>query len=357
MRLKTKRLVLLLAGLVLSGLALAFFARRLAGHWSEVAAALGRADLAWLAVGVCILVVLYYFRVARWRLFLGHIQPVRGLSATSATCIGFMANNILPWRLGEFVRSYVLHRRERVVFGHALATVGLARVFDLIGLSILLLVTWIMMAWCSPVADAAGDLMRKVWQGGLILVLMAAAGSCVLVGLAVWPAPLLRTGEACSRLLPAAWRGPANGFLRSVAKAMGFVRGRGDVALAVGLSAGVWLAQGASTYALARALGLGIGLAGSFLAVVAVAVAVALPQAPGYLGTFHLAAALTAEAFQAGTADAGAFAMLMWLVDVVPVTLVGLGFLWYEGLSLRRLVAASSTRQGDAEVGGATDGQ
>ncbi len=378
MGLGTKRKLLIAFGFALSGAALVFFIHRLRGHWTEVFECFRQADYRYLALGIAMLFVLYWFRVVRWRLFLRPIKRVSGLSATSATCIGFMANNTLPIRLGELIRPYLLHRKEGVGFAHALATVGLARVFDLIGLSVLLLITWALLpshisgelpAGPGPEAGtaavgisggqpgtpgtqgavAAGDtlghddgrLVGRVWRGGLVLVVLAAIFMAFLLGLAVFPAPFLKAGEVCTRFLPVAWRGSADNFLRSITEAMGFLKDWKGVALAVAYSVGLWLSQGLGTYALALALGLELGLGGSFLAVIAVSAAVALPQAPGYLGVFQLAAALAAESFQVGKADAGAFALLMWLVNIVPITLVGLGFLWYEGLSLRKLTAAS----------------
>ena len=44
--------------------------------------------------------------------------------------VGYMANNLLPVRLGELVRSYYLARREPVRASTALATIIVERVFD-----------------------------------------------------------------------------------------------------------------------------------------------------------------------------------------------------------------------------------
>jgi uncharacterized membrane protein YbhN (UPF0104 family) len=151
----------------------------------------------------------------------------------------------------------------------------------------------------------------------------------------------VRVGERCTLLLPGSWRAHAVHFLHSVAEAMGFLKSWRSVALALLCSAGVWLAQGLSTYALTRGLGMEIGLAGSFFVVIVTAVAVAAPQGPGYLGIFQVAVVKACEVFQAAPSESGALALLMWLVNIIPITLVGLGFLWYEGLSLRKLVSAS----------------
>jgi uncharacterized membrane protein YbhN (UPF0104 family) len=176
---------------------------------------------------------------------------------------------------------------------------------------------------------------------------MAAVGCIILVALVLFPAPFLRLGEICTKALPAPWRGGANRFVHAVVDAMGFVKSWRGALVAAAYSLGIWVAQGLSNYAVARGLGLDIGLAGAFFAAIAVGVAVALPQLPAYAGPFHLAATVAAMGFQAEAGEAGAFALLMWLVNVLPITFVGLGFLWREGLGLGELAAASRSLKED----------
>jgi hypothetical protein len=49
-------------------------------------------------------------------------------------------------------------------------------------------------------------------------------------------------------------------------------------------------------------------------------------------------------------------AIVMWLVNIIPITLVGLVFLWREGLNLKTLASAASemkdTAGSHADAGG-----
>jgi len=74
---------------------------------------------------------------------------------------------------------------------------------------------------------------------------------------------------------------------------------------------------------------------------VCVAVAVALPQAPSFVGVFHVAAMTGAELFLVPRSSAAAYAILLWAINVLPITAVGLAFLWLEGFSLSGLAKAS----------------
>ena len=385
---KLKRRLLQVLAVLVTAACVLWLVNHLGGRWDEVWEALREANYLYVVPSVFFIAVLYGFRVVRWRRFLKPICNVRHLSVASATCIGFMSSCVLPARAGEIIRPYVLCKKEDVGFGHALATaLGLERFFDLAGLSILLLITWAALpGQLGPVpaasavethaqitavaAEAAVEqpapengaanqpesktqaTLLKAWKYGLVLSGLAAAGLLFFLLLALFPGPLIRLAEACARPVPSPWRERITGFVVSVTESLGFMKSWQGVAVALVYSAGLWLAAGLSAYALSVGFGLRLGVAGGFLVTVFVALAVVLPQAPSFVGSFHVAAMLAAEIFQAPRSEAAAFALVLWLVNVVPITLVGLGFLWYEGLGLRQLAAESrrmATRSEDQD--------
>jgi len=146
MKKHSKHMVVVVLSFLFSGIFLAYFIYRISGHWDEVAAAFAQANYLYVIPSVALIGLLYVCRVLRWRLFLSHIRQVSYLSLTSATCIGFMANCVLPVRVGELIRPFILYRREKLKLGHAMGTaLGLERVFDVVGLAMLLIATWILL--------------------------------------------------------------------------------------------------------------------------------------------------------------------------------------------------------------------
>jgi len=375
----SRRPVFIALGFLVSGALLGYFLYSMRGDWAKVAEAFREAHYAWLLPSVGFIGLLYLCRVVRWHLFLSPLKQVSYLSLLSATCIGFMANCMLPVRLGEIIRPFVLSRREKIGLAQVLATaLGLERAFDLIGLSVLLLITWAMLGahlgGVGPGSDGSSGVVLggvgadsgggqgtsaavgeagsvgerpvarhigRVWKYGLLLADLAAVGLFAFVLLAAFPAPLLRVAAWCTGLLPARMGGAVLGFFQSVAEAMQCMRSARNIFVAVLLSTVQWTMAGLSTYTLSLAFGLPLGVTGGFFVTVCVALGVALPQAPGYVGVFHVAAKLGAEVFRAPEAGAFAFANMLWVVNVVPITLVGLAFLWYEGASLQNLARAS----------------
>ena len=74
--------------------------------------------------------------------------------------------------------------------------------------------------------------------------------------------------------------------------------------------------------------------AACFTGVAICALTVALPQAPGFVGVFHVAMQKTMILWGQGDADANGFAIVFWAVSFLPVTTVGLWRLYKEGIQL-----------------------
>lgn len=115
-------------GLLFSALALAWAMRGVA--WADLARALAAAQWWWLLVAIPFYLVGYWSRAERVAQLLEPIKPVKRDRILPPLVIGFLFNNILPGRLGEFVFAYLLGQREGVSRTAAFAVVVLSRILD-----------------------------------------------------------------------------------------------------------------------------------------------------------------------------------------------------------------------------------
>src|SRR5205807_8231997 len=101
-------------------------------QWSEVLAGLRAVDPLLLVLTVALATLTFPIRLIRWRVILRdeRERPLPWLPLWHAVAIGFMANNLLPARAGEFARAYVAKRQLPVRFTTALASIGVERVMD-----------------------------------------------------------------------------------------------------------------------------------------------------------------------------------------------------------------------------------
>ncbi|MQF69695.1 flippase-like domain-containing protein, partial [SAR202 cluster bacterium AD-804-J14_MRT_500m] len=111
--------------------------------------ALANARYQYVAVAVALYFSAVFFRTLRWKYLLEPMGLVGVARLFPVVTVGYMANNILPARLGEVVRAYYLTRREGIPASAGLATIIVERVYD--GLTLIFLA-----AVSAPVIILAG---------------------------------------------------------------------------------------------------------------------------------------------------------------------------------------------------------
>lgn len=285
--------------------------------WGSIWTRVQEADPGWLALALGTQVLLYGVKVLRWgRLFPG-TRPSFA-SRWHATLLGFAANLVLPGRLGEPLRVGAIHRLGRVDVSHGVSSVVLERILDLAALGCLLGLG----ALSLGSGNASLVTMQRIGLAvALVTLLMPPGLYLVLGGLGDQPPSWM---ERLLGFLPAGLRESARGFLLGLGRGFSVVDGLAPLALVFLLSLVHWVIGVLGIWAVARALGLGLSLAGGAVVLGAVAFAVALPQAPGYVGTYHWATAETLALLGQPTEQAAACAVLFWLVGVLPTLLMGL---------------------------------
>ena len=117
-----KKKILLIAGILVSIICSWLFARKI--EWSSLGEAFREAKYIYIFPTVIILFFAHYIRAIRWEVLLSPIKRVSVLNLFSANMIGFMANNVLPARLGEVIRPIMIARKEKIKVSTSLATVG-----------------------------------------------------------------------------------------------------------------------------------------------------------------------------------------------------------------------------------------
>jgi uncharacterized protein (TIRG00374 family) len=279
----------------------------------------------------------YVLRAIRWRFLLAPIGPVRFRTAFRTTVIGFAAIFLLPGRVGEVLRPFLAARQEGLNATACFATVVVERVLDMCTVLVLFVVAILLAdADIGPEIELAGVLAGVV-SGVALAVLFLSAGH---------PERLGRWTAALTRWLPARMAATAERLVRTFAEGLAVLRSPGHLAVAALWSLPLWVSIAIGIWLTSAAFGLTMPFLGSFLVVGYLAVGVAAPT-PGGAGGFHYfyKLALT-QIFGADASVAGAAAVVLHAVSFVPVTLLGLVFMWQDGLSLGRLKGLR------AEVGG-----
>jgi glycosyltransferase 2 family protein len=308
---------------------LAFFFRKAdpAAVWAETE----RADPILLVVATILTALTYGIRALRWQSLLAPIGPTRYSVAFATTVIGFAANALIPGRVGEVLRPYLLARRESLNPTSAFATIILERALDLATVLIL----FACFVFTSAASAISGDpaQLRLVKVGGGIAAASAVGGLVLLFALAGRPEQLGRAALRVERVLPTRLARLLSTFLETFAQGLAVLRNPGRLVTALLLSFPMWLSIAAGIWLTSRAFHITFPYPGSFLVMTVLVVGVAAPT-PGGVGGFHAAYQFAVTEFFAASHDrAVGAAIVLHALSFVPVTLIGLAFMAREGLT------------------------
>jgi uncharacterized protein (TIRG00374 family) len=311
---------------------LAFFFRKAdpAAVWAETR----RADPLLLVLATVLTAFTYTIRALRWQSLLAPIGRTRYVVAFETTVIGFAANALIPGRVGEVLRPYLLARRESLNATSAFATIILERVLDLA--TVLMLFAFFVFNSTSSAISGEPSQLALVKFGGGIAGISAIAGLVVLFGLAGHPERLGRAALRVERLLPARAAGILSGFVETFAQGLAVMRDPARLVTALVLSFPMWMSIAAGIWLTSRAFHITFPYPGSFLVTTVLVVGVAAPT-PGGLGAFHAAYQFAVTQFFGAPVDrAIGAAIVLHALSFVPVTALGLVFMAREGLTFGR---------------------
>jgi uncharacterized protein (TIRG00374 family) len=262
---------------------------------------------AWVVVVLAFLMLDIVARAFRWRGLLAPIQDVAYPRTLAYLLIGYLANNVLPARLGELVRCHYLGDRERISRTTALGTVVVERIIDIA-------VVVAIAAAAILVLSVRGMVANVVLAGGAIGVLL-------VVGLAVMIAAHRLPGA--ERVAAAVARWPRIGELARRLREGLAVAGRPrTLAEALVLTVLAWGASVLGFAAAGQAVGVQLTIGQAALLASGTALAAAIPSGPASLGTFEFATVRIAAAL--GVADARAFALALLIhASIVALTSIG----------------------------------
>jgi glycosyltransferase 2 family protein len=271
--------------------------------WRAAGAELARAALIPIVVAVVINLLSVALRGVRWWIFLRRVGPVPLTLAVRGAIVGSGFNNLLVANGGDATRALLVARATGVARTSVLATLALDRVFDPICFGLLLFVATFVMSLPAQLASA------RPFAGLALFVVIA-----ILVLLVRAPASDEPTNEE------GGWRARVREFRREVET---LSTSRRFIA-AMLVSASVWALQVVVFALVARSVGIALPLAGTVAAMLLTNTGLILRATPGNVGYFQFAYAIAAGHFGVPADAAVASALLLQVVQIVPVTLLAL---------------------------------
>ncbi len=277
-----------------------------------------------LAVSVPAYLLTMYVRALRWRYLTDPVHPIGTGPLFRSTAVGFMANNLIPLRIGEVVRAWYLARETGAGATALFGTVILERVID----------TSVFLGLVGVIVGVYGF---RLGAGGMAvgvpLLLVLSTPIVFVICLRLWPEPMIRLANTVVRPVSEPLAVRVEALVRSFADGLGAISRGGHVFWIVFYTAIIWLVLGIVPFWVGiTALGLDLGSAGrtlaaSYVLLTMVGLAVAVPSAPGFFGPYHLACKTALVPFGVQAGPAVAMGTLVHGVFWLTLTALGLAVL------------------------------
>jgi glycosyltransferase 2 family protein len=297
--------------------------------FKQLGVALCSVDYQFVLLAVVFTFISYFLRAVRWRYLLISEKNIPLTSLYPATIIGYMANNLLPARLGEFIRAYVLAEREGLETPTVFASLVIDRLCD--GFTVLLILMVTLFTLHLPQGMVGAEQALKV--GGLLTFLLY---SVVLLFLFLLKRRTMQTLSFAGRLLkpfPKRFSDRIIPMLGSFVAGIRISARGGHVCAILASSLLIWTFCVLPVDMILQGFGIHLPITASMFILVMLVFAVMIPASPGYIGTYHYACFKGLSLFGIAEPISISIALLIHGTSFFPVIIAGFFHLWSGKLS------------------------
>jgi uncharacterized protein (TIRG00374 family) len=273
-----------------------------------------------LAASVLIATITFPLRLVRWRLLLrdGRGEPYPAGPLWHAIALGFMANNVLPLRAGELIRSYTAARLAGARFTTVISSVAVERIFD--ALTVVALLT---------IALLNSDLPGSLTVGGTSVAQLARLAGVIgtvalLMAILVVAAPLAAE-RMVRRVLPhARLADRIVHLIEGIRQGLVVLRSPGRLAGVVVWSLVLWLVNALAFYVGFAAFDIPVSYTGALLLQGLLVLGISIPSTPGFFGPFEAVIVAVLALYGIPRSLAFSYAIAFHVTTFIPITLLGL---------------------------------
>ncbi len=283
-------------------------------------------DLFYGFLSLSILLSSSLVRALRWQILACPIDRISFEPAFSSIMIGYFGNSVLPFRMGEFLRAYVLAEKTSLNFPTAFGTIVTERILDFVGLSLLILLTILVYPadWIS----------QKIIIGVVVLSLTAFVFVFCFKEIKEFflfdlkkikffqKSMVLKIIEILERLI--------NGAVA--------IRSTNKVMLIFLYTVLIWIMYCFSTYFALMSTGISIKWYEVCVLMISTTFAISVPAAPAYVGTYHATVVYVLTTFfLINQLDAQASAIIIHGVGTIPFIIIGAWYFINSSVSIREI--------------------
>lgn len=278
----------------------------------------------------CLLIILtIYLRSLRWKFMLPEIPGSSKKYLFSNVMIGFMINNIMPARIGEFARSFILWKKNRFPLVVSFGTLIIERIVDLLMFFLFFIIPVFILPQCSSLIPYA-FLFTGIIIFSVVCIVLYFHFQNTSITIALW---------AISKL-PEKFRDRSLKICKELATTLTWLKSPGCACITMCLSFLTVLCYPMMIIILAGNSGISFGLLEGMFAQAFAAFGAAIPLAPGYVGTLHAVMLQGLEILGMNADKARALIIKYHALNYILITVLGLYFFFRMKLSIKEISIA-----------------
>jgi len=341
----------LMAGLLLSLFALYFTFKNI--PFVELVDYLRRVNYWWVIPSMALALMSFLIRVMRWQLLLDPVRRTGFVNAYHPLMIGFMANCLLPARVGELARPAIFSKREGVPFTKVLATVGVERALDVLVLILSFVTVFASVEISSSLhltfagyhldkatLQMSGMTTLKLLLGLTLAIALVSLSKTRMVMKRVvlnLPNLLFFVSKSFREMMRQRFCTRLVGIIDNLAAGFELLKSPKKLGLCLVLSVLVWAVAGASYYVMAFGCpGIELSFFQMYAVMVILCFFISLPSAPGFWGLWEAGGVFGLLIFGIPAGEAAGFTLANHVFQMVPVILLGLVSLAIIGMTVVR---------------------
>jgi len=304
------KLLKITLGLIVSAICLYLALKGIA--WNTVFATIVAANFLLLIPAILLHFTAFYIRAIKWSIITSKIKPISAIKLFPIVAIGLAMNNVLPLRAGEFGRIVLLSNTHGISKVESTITIIIERIFDIVGLLVILLVFLKLRAW-----------------PGYANALINSAGIFLLICIVSIPVVFYFS----DRLLKLPYLKKLQGLKIITDIQGGYKTYHTDYFLMLKtllLSVSLWFVEGLGYFVMANMFSLHISFPDIIFICALVNISSIVPATAGFIGTFEFFATGLLVFTGITRAKALAYVLVLHAELILPITIVGI-VLYFTG--------------------------
>lgn len=249
----------------------------------------------------------------RWGVILSPIERIHQRRLFPITCVGQMGTVLIPMRIGELIRPYLVSNESKIPLSAALATILLERVFDVLTvLSILFLVTF---------STALPWWLVKTGYGSLAVLFVSL---CFMLLVYFRTEMMIRVFSPLLDKLPRKFGARIEDLVHTFVVGFEIMSSSKRLLYVLILSFTIWGCFGLGIFMLLCFYNFQLPAASAFVILVSTVIGISIPAAPAMIGNFHFASIVALSLFGISKSDAVSFSILFHFITIGKHVLLGL---------------------------------